>query len=453
MKLKNKITVLTSVWVICILLFVDFTVYLLFIRIATENEKESLLTKSVQIIEKIGQNALIQKTKLDELKLLVPGDTAIRIINSQSNVISLIQGEEGFDLPPPKQVTKEDSELTEGNESNVIVARVPIRAGNEIVGTFEMVEKLESLDSSIDLLISLLLTSSTGAILLSLVGGTFISRAIIKPIRTSIHTMQEIENSLSFKRIPSNGTENDEMHQLTETFNRMIGRLEESFFKQQQFVSDASHELNTTLTIVEGYANMLRRWGTKDESIQKESIDNIYEESKRMRKMTEQLLDLASSEKGLKLETVAFDLTVCCEQVILLVRRLHENRIIHLNASWQHPTLTADPMKIKQLLLILLDNALKYSEDEIEMSIQVEEKHLEIRVKDHGIGIPKDQIDLVFERFYRVDQARQRKTGGTGLGLPIAKSIVLEHKGTIHMDTMEGIGTEVIIRLPRAAVD
>ena len=205
--------------------------------------------------------------------------------------------------------------------------------------------------------------------------------------------MQEIENSLSFRRIPSNGTENDEMHRLTETFNRMIGRLEESFFKQQQFVSVCLlMKLNTTLTIVEGYANMLRRWGTKDESIQKESIDNIYEESKRMRKMTEQLLELASSEKGMKLEIVTFDLTICCEQVISLVRRLHENRIIHLNASRQHPTLAADPMKVKQLLLILLDNALKYSEDEIEMSIQMEKKHLEIRVKDHGIGIPREQI-------------------------------------------------------------
>ena len=125
MKLKNKITLLTSVWVICILLFVDFTVYLLFIRIATENEKESLLTKSAQIIEKIGQNALIQNTKIDELKLLLPGDTSIRIINAQSTVISLIHVEEGFDLPPPKQVTEKESELTEGNESNVIVARVP----------------------------------------------------------------------------------------------------------------------------------------------------------------------------------------------------------------------------------------------------------------------------------------------------------------------------------------
>ncbi|BBH20701.1 sensor histidine kinase YkoH [Paenibacillus baekrokdamisoli] len=453
MKLKNKITLLTSLWVVCILLLVDCTVYLLFIRIATENEKESLLSKSEQIIEKIGPDALLQRKNLKELMLLLPQDTVIRIVSPQSAIVNLIKDEENMNLPPIKTVSEAESELVEGNGSKVVIVRMPIISNNQIIGTFEMAERMEALDSSISLLITLLLASTGGAVLLSILGGTFISRTVIKPISTSIQTMQEIEESLTFKKIPSAGAAKDEMFQMTETFNRMIDRLEESFAKQQQFVSDASHELNTTLTIVEGYANMLRRWGTKDARIQKESIDNIYDESKRMRKMTEQLLELASSGKGLKLETVPMDLVDCCEQVLSLVTKLHENRDIDLSTSGHRPILIADPMKIKQLLLILLDNALKYSEDRIELSVRTEKNIVEIHVKDKGIGIPKDQTALVFERFYRVDQARQRKTGGTGLGLPIAKSIVLEHHGTIQIVSGEGDGTEVIIKLPKASTD
>jgi two-component system, OmpR family, sensor histidine kinase ArlS len=194
---------------------------------------------------------------------------------------------------------------------------------------------------------------------------------------------------------------------------------------------------------------MLRRWGTIDEKVHRESIEAIYEESKHMRTMTQQLLDLASSQQNEKLNLESFELVACCEQVAAMISKLHSQKII-VHSAEKESWIEADMAKIKQLLIILIDNALKYSKSSIELKLSLSMDRIEIRVKDYGIGIPQDEIGNVFERFYRVDQSRYRKTGGTGLGLPIAQSIVKEHRGTIRIESEEGSGTEVIVELPRS---
>ncbi|MFB9328649.1 sensor histidine kinase [Paenibacillus aurantiacus] len=448
MKLKNKIMILTASLVIGILICIDISVYGLFIRSATQSETESLQTKAEQIIEKVGADRLIQGGQHQLLRLLLPEDTMIRVVNSDKQVIESVVSEEAFDLPTIKLSTQIESQLMEDNETSLLVVRMPIRSGSQQVGMFEIAEKLESLDTNLNLLITLLTVTTIGGIILSFIGGSLLSRAIIKPISKSIQTMKEIEESLVFKRIPLQGSVHNEMAQMTITFNRLMDRLEESFASQQRFISDASHELNTTLTIVEGYANMLRRWGGKDETVQRESIETIYEETRRMRFMTQQLLDLAASQNSHVREAEAFDMVNICKQSIALEKDVHK-REIKLELEGSSSSMIGDPYKIKQLLIILIDNALKYSNDEVRVKAKFEPKQIRIHVIDKGIGIPRKEINLVFERFYRVDLARQRKTGGTGLGLAIAKEIVIEHGGTIQIDSDEGVGTEVIITMPR----
>ncbi|WP_019422053.1 HAMP domain-containing sensor histidine kinase [Paenibacillus sp. OSY-SE] len=448
MKLKNKITLLTSVLLICILLCVDLVIYFLFIKIATQNEIESLQTKAEQIIEKIGPNAIMQNKQNRQIRYYMLENTTIRIINPHSEMVNFIQKDYEIELPEPQFSPVKEAKLIRDDGQRVLTVRVPVQYGPEIIGTLEMVERMAALESSLDILVSILILSTAAAALLCFIGGLVLSKTILMPISKSIETMKEIESSLTFKKIPINGKKTDELYKMTETFNRMMERLEESFLKQQQFVSDASHELNTTLTIIEGYASMLRRWGTDDKSIQEESIESIYEESKRMRKMTRQLLDLASSQQGIEPIREPFNLVECCKQASKLVRKLH-NREIKIHSTSRELIIVADPTKIKQLLIILIDNALKYSTKFIEIYISEAEGDMIIRVKDFGIGIAEDEIDLVFERFYRVDRARQRKTGGAGLGLPIAQSIVREHYGSIDIVSEEGVGTEVIVHLPK----
>ncbi|MEC0094033.1 HAMP domain-containing sensor histidine kinase [Paenibacillus macquariensis] len=447
MKLRTKFTLLTSALVILILLSVDFVIYLLFINIATRNEIELLRNKSEQIIEKIGPLAIMDTDQKNQILGYLPEDSMIRIFNSDLKVVQSYQEEQDIDLNQINLSSWNDSKLLDINDQKILVVRVPIQTDDNVIGVFEIVEKMDTLESNINLLVTLLLFSTGGAVLLSVIGASFLSRTLLKPISDSIVTMREIESSLIFKKIPSRGQTNDELFHMTETFNRMMDRLEENFHKQQQFVSDASHELNTTITIIEGYANMLRRWGTNDQKIQLESIEAIYEESKQMRKMTRQLLDLASSQQNHSLNIEKFDLVACCEQVSSHVKKLQSQSIV-VHSEDGEIWMVADLTKIKQLLLILIDNALKYSSRSIEIHITKDSTNVVIKVKDFGIGIAEEEIQHVFERFYRVDTSRDRKTGGTGLGLPIAQSIVTEHDGTIHIESKEGVGTEVIVFLP-----
>jgi two-component system sensor histidine kinase ArlS len=447
LKLKTKFTLLTSALVILILLSVDFVIYLLFINIATRNEIDLLRNKSEQIIEKIGPMAIMDTGLRNQIQSYLPEDSTIRIFNPDLKVVQIYQNEQDINLNLIHLSSMNDSKLLDINNQKILVVRVPIQADYKVIGVFEIVEKMETLGANINLLVTILLFSTGGAVLLSIIGASFLSRTLLKPISESIVTMREIESSLVFKKIPSRGQMNDELFQMTETFNRMMDRLAENFHKQQQFVSDASHELNTTIAIIEGYANMLRRWGTNDQKIQRESIDAIYEESKLMRKMTRQLLDLASSQQNDSLNIEKFDLLACCEQVSSLVKKLHSQSIV-VHSEDSEIWMVADLTKIKQLLLILIDNALKYSDRSIEIHVTVESMNVVIKVKDFGIGIAQEELPHVFERFYRVDTSRDRRTGGTGLGLSIAQSIVNEHHGTIRIESEEGVGTEVIVHLP-----
>jgi two-component system sensor histidine kinase ArlS len=292
-----------------------------------------------------------------------------------------------------------------------------------------------------------LFISSVAAVLLSLVGGNFLSRIIVKPISNMIQTMVDIQKSGVLKKISIERKAHDELYTMAKTFNGMIDRLQDNFDKQQQFVSDASHELKTPLTIIESYANLLRRWGGKDENLQKEAIDAIYSEAIRMKKMTQQLLDLASLERENTLDIQQIDLLPFCEDVVNPLRKVYK-REIKLIYPDEPVIIWADEMKMKQLIFILLDNALKYSKGKVEIYVGKKKEWSFIKVKDYGIGIPEKELSNIFERFYRVDKARHRKTGGSGLGLSIAKHIVSMHFGKIKLESEEGKGTEVTVCFP-----
>ncbi|WP_226000601.1 sensor histidine kinase [Paenibacillus sp. BJ-4] len=449
MKLRTKITLLSSILVMTILLFVDVTVHLLFVKIATRNEREVLQNKWTDIISETGSKMILKNAWGPELKDELAGDTILRVFDQQSRLLYEVSRQSRFKLGNIRFNTSQSSQLIDVQGHKILVIHLPVLSpeGNQ-EGTLEIVEQWDALENNLDILNTILITSTTGAMLLSLVGSTILANAILLPISSSIQTMQEIERSLKFKKIPGRTQNQDELSQMTATFNRMMDRLEESFESQQQFVSDASHELNTTLMIIEGYANMLRRWGTRDEDIHKESIESIYEETQRMRTMTQQLLTLASSQQKDPETYERIELIGCCQQVVAHLTLVHDRQITIVTDE-KEIWLDANLAKIKQLLVILLDNALKYSSDSIDILLSADKKDVHIRVKDYGIGIPEGEIKRVFERFYRVDSSRHRKTGGTGLGLPIAKAITDVHQGTICMESVEGEGTEVTITLPR----
>lgn len=241
----------------------------------------------------------------------------------------------------------------------------------------------------------------------------------------------------------------DELKGLASAINNMLDRINESYKAQARFVSDASHELRTPIAAIQGYINLLDRWGKHDEQALQESIDAIKHEAANMKDLVEQLLFLARADNDvadLTMET--FDLAELASSVCQETQLIDQSHVLEsrLSSVYVH----ADPKLIKQALRILVDNAIKYTPagGKIVISVQRRGPRAWITVQDDGIGIPPDAVPRIFDRFYRADVSRARETGGTGLGLAIAKWIADRHGGHVEVLSREGIGTRFSIVLP-----
>ncbi len=249
-------------------------------------------------------------------------------------------------------------------------------------------------------------------------------------------------------RIPVDKTES-ELKNLAEAINSLLDRINETYHSQIRFVSDASHELRTPIAVIEGYANLLDRWGKKDEKTLEEGIAAIKDEAANMKDLVEQLLFLARGDNNtMNLQPERFDLAQLAEEV------LRESRMIdgghEYDSHIESISVYADKGLIKQSLRILMDNAVKYSNPGGRITLTVSGKGEEalLTVQDEGIGIPPEAVPQIFERFYRTDQSRARATGGSGLGLSIAKWIAERHGGHLEVLSRQEIGTRISIVIP-----
>ncbi|MFD0771840.1 ATP-binding protein [Bacillus sp. CGMCC 1.60114] len=446
MKITTKINLLTTAWLFCILLIINVVVFFSFMKTTVNMEEQVLFEKTHDIIQELHKQNTTMLTE-DTLKSYLVEHSFIRIIDSDSHVISQVTDDKHlFDIGA-KFSKKSESQLYKIREEQILITRVPITFDNHVVGTLEIGERLTGLETRKDILLSILIACSAIAVILSLLSGRWLSNIIMRPISNMIKTMEDIEQSGVPKTIAIHKQTKDELEKLATAFNLMIKRLQENSEKQKQFISDASHELKTPLTVIRSYANLIRRRGIKNEEMTIEAIEAIHSEATRMQRMTEALLDLAASEKETVLEMKSSDLVSLCQSILQQFKDVYRREItLHYD---QAPIIVKmDELKIKQVIIILLDNAIKYSSDKIEIFLEKKEDHAVIRVSDYGIGIPKEEIEHIFERFYRVDKARSRETGGTGLGLAIAKNIMKQHKGEIKIRSEEGKGTDVDLLLP-----
>lgn len=295
----------------------------------------------------------------------------------------------------------------------------------------------------------MLLLFDAFGVLLAIVTGYVMSRRMLAPIANMTDTAGRIGMRALGERLEV-PTTNDELSSLATTFNAMLDRLESAFEQQNRFVSDASHELRTPIMVVQGYAKMLDRWGKQDEAVLQESIDAIAQETENMGALIEKLLFLARGDAGRQaLQKREFFPCSLLDELRREYELLYPSREFSV-ACQEDAALFADPTLIKQMMRALLDNAVKYTSDggRIEMLGDLQNDGFLLRVKDDGCGIPQRDITRVFDRFYRVDEARGKSTGGHGLGLSIVAWIVKSHDGSIHLESQGGKGTIVDIYLP-----
>lgn len=263
------------------------------------------------------------------------------------------------------------------------------------------------------------------------------------------HLLEEKITSLSPEESLTISHGDKDLESIETAINNLLLRMRESNMRQARFVNDASHELRTPIAVIEGYSNMLARWGREDEKVLDESINAIQHESAHMKYLVEQLLFLARGDSGktvLHLEQTS--LNDMMREIYEESLMIDENHIYRFSAPEETILAECDAALLKQAVRILVDNAAKYTREHDEICIglgKTETGRPYVQVQDSGIGMAEADVLHMFERFYRADDARSYK--GTGLGLSIAKWIVDKHRGHFEVVSRTELGTRIRIVL------
>lgn len=302
---------------------------------------------------------------------------------------------------------------------------------------------------AIDQLRNIIIICNFGFIGISIVMGWIISRKTLQPIQKIITATNKITATNLHDRLPIEGPE-DELQSLSKTLNHMIDRLETSFNQIQQFTSDVSHELRTSLTIMRGELDVALI-KNRSEAEYKRVLHAVLEEVIYLSDMVEKFLYLSkNTSHSNEIERKIVDGTLLLQYIRNHLLSLIIKKQIELHLQIPDPfILYGDEGLLRRLFINLIENALKYTPEggTVEIKAYGKGKFIHIEVIDDGIGIPEEHLPFIFQRFYRVDDSRSRSQGGTGLGLSLCKWIVEVHKGTIEVHSKPGEGTRVIVKL------
>lgn len=358
---------------------------------------------------------------------------------SGANFISVLQGKSRFDT------------ITLKNQSSEMKFRVyttPVFENEKVAYIVQVASPLSSTQIALNNLKVALFVLFPITVLLTGIMGAFLAKVTLHPVNSMIKTIHQItaENMKLKLQIP--GTK-DEIQKLAETFNDMLQRLEKAFTSQKKLFADLSHELKTPLTILKGeFEVMLKKMRSQEEY--ESVLRSALEEIDKVTKLAENLLLLARFDaKEVFPEKRKLDLNLLLKGVVKNIKGIVELK--EINVSFEPDAqmiLDADESQLKTLFFNLLDNAVKYTpaKGSILVSTEKEGKSARIKIQDTGIGIPIDEIEHIFDRFYRVEKSRN--SHGFGLGLSISKAIVEAHNGTISASSIPAKGTTFIISLP-----
>jgi two-component system OmpR family sensor kinase len=321
-------------------------------------------------------------------------------------------------------------------------------AGHVIVGI-----PAESVEKSLEELVRVLAWMGPLVVLLAVGSGLFLSKKSLAKVDQVTETARKISADRLSARIPSHDVD-DEIGRLIGTFNGMISRLDASFEQMKQFSADASHELRTPLTVLRTQLESALASRMSASEV-KRVVAQCLDEAIRMGSIVENLLLLGRGDAGaaaINRERVRLDELLKDtyeESVILASQKSIGVRI----ENTDNVLIWGDRERLRQMMLNLVDNAIKYSNGgtEITLSLAKDHRTATLGVRDQGIGIPRSEISRIFDRFYRVDRARSRTLGGSGLGLSIVKWIVEAHGGTISVKSAVNRGSEFTVSLPVAA--
>lgn len=326
------------------------------------------------------------------------------------------------------------------------VATRPLEIEGQIVGHLQAAISLQTIDDATTKLSIILLVGGGLAVLSSFILGNWLASRALRPISRITETAQAIVAADDLnRRVPDDGPQ-DELGSLVTTINQMLERIGKLFHTQRRFTADISHELRTPLTAIQGHVELIERFG-HDAS----SIAAIKAEVNRMIALVGDLLLLAQADTGrYTLNHGPVELSTLMLETYNRAQVLNQRGVKLILGEVDHLVVEGDAERLKQLLSNLIVNAFKYTEPDGTVTLTLEhvDRWAEIKVADTGIGIPAEHLPHIFTRFYRVDEARARSAGGSGLGLSIALWIAEAHHGTLTVESEVGKGTTFTLRLP-----
>lgn len=334
----------------------------------------------------------------------------------------------------------------------LLIYNRPILLDGEVIAIVQVARSLDERDRSLSSLGMTLLIASLLTLLVAFGVGWLFSGYVLRPIQRITQTAQAIGQESDFTRRVDYHGPNDEIGQLATTFNAMLARLHEAYQRvsqalslQRQFVADVSHELRTPLTTVRGNLELLRREALPPPTEQADILNDLVSESDRLIRLVNDLLLLARADAGRSLLYEPVALQPLVEEACRQAQQLDCQR--QITASVPEVSVLGDRDALKQVLLILLDNAIKYSKGTIEVIGEDQGRKVLLAVRDEGPGIDPAELQRVFDRFYRSEVSLE--VPGFGLGLPIARSLVEDQGGEISLQNLPGVGVSVEVLLTK----
>jgi heavy metal sensor kinase len=340
-------------------------------------------------------------------------------------------------------------ETIDKSKPRVRMVTIPILENKKVTSVVQVGTSLEDFDETMNKLFLILIIGIPTSISATIVVGYFMARKALRPVDQIRRAAVKISSSNLDEKIDIGGRR-DELGRLAETFNAMIGRLKDAFQRINQFSIDVSHELKTPLTILKGETEVALRKDREQEDYKVLLMSNL-EEVDRMSRIIDDLLLLSKAETkeiALNFEEIALRdliLGVCMDMKIFA-----DKKGIEIEASeLEDVRVRGDELKVRRMLWNIVENGIKYTQSggKVTVSSYVNDGYVRIDVKDNGLGISREDIKYVFDRFYRADRSRRRETG-SGLGLSISKWIAEAHKGSIEVKSQPSEGSLFSIKLP-----
>ncbi|TSI02615.1 HAMP domain-containing histidine kinase [Lysinibacillus sp. BW-2-10] len=383
------------------------------------------------------------------LKAIVNQDQTVRIFNYDGYEVLRIN-----DVSPAAPIELSPEQLAnavilkdELDGEDVFIAHRIIQIGG-FTGVMQLIHPLSTFQSMMQYVLTAMLIAGVGAMLLAGSISYYLANLLIKPLQDLRDSMISVRDKGFEEKINFSYQADDEIGDLLKIYRVMMEELQSSFLKQQQFVSDASHELRTPIQAIEGHLSLIKRWGKNDPQVLEESIDTSLEEVSRIKKMIEELLDLARSEKRDEYASANIDK--------VLQPLIEEFKIIYSEASID-VDFVGNPINanitenaLAQIVRNIVENGIRYNHKtpKIKINVQYLSKKIIMTITDNGIGIAKEHLPHIFDRFYRADASRENKGGGTGLGLSITKMLAEKYNVEIEVKSSEVDGTTFTLMLP-----